>query len=160
MEYRDMPRGVENGSSGTHREGRCATARYWNQPSVFRVRAWPDPYSKIWSALAYSKDCIPPMVTGFRDRKSKHWRGAMRKKSNSPNPKEQTRLRPLHEWFQHHQRKGSKIFETYASLKWFVNSEQKFLVDAGVMIPGTKERPPLVTPQFGEEVYQRLYGKD
>ena len=84
----------------------------------------------------------------------------MKQKSNTPKAKKLNRLRPLHEWYQHHERKGSKIFETYASLKWFVNSEQKFLVDAGVMIPGTKELPPLVTPQFGEEVYQRLYGKD
>jgi hypothetical protein len=84
----------------------------------------------------------------------------MKQKSNASTAKKLTRLRPLHDWYQHHERKGSKIFETYASLKWFVNSEQKFLIDAGVMIPGTKELPPLVTPQFGEEVYQRLFGDD
>jgi hypothetical protein len=84
----------------------------------------------------------------------------VKRKSDASTATKLTRLRPLHEWFQHHRRKGSKIFETYASLKWFVNTEQKSLVDAGVMIPGTKELSPLVTPQFGEEVYQRLYGKD
>ena len=84
----------------------------------------------------------------------------MKQKSNTPKAKKLNRLRPLHEWYQYHERKGSKIFETYASLKWFVNTEQKFLVDAGVMIPGTKELPPLVTSQFGEEVYQLLFGDD
>ena len=84
----------------------------------------------------------------------------MKGKSDASTVKVLTRLRPLHEWFRHHKRKGSKIFETYRSLKWFVNKEQKYLVSAGVLIPETKERSALVTPRFGEEVYQRLYGEN
>lgn len=84
----------------------------------------------------------------------------MKRKSDASTATELTRLRPLHEWFRYHKRKGSKIFETYGSLKWFVNQEQKYLVDVGVLIPETKERRALVTPRFGEEVYQRLYGED
>ena len=84
----------------------------------------------------------------------------MKGKSDASTSTELTRLRPLHEWFRYHKRKGSKIFETYGSLKWFVNQEQKYLVDSGVLIPETKERLALVTPRFGQEVYQRLYGEN
>ena len=84
----------------------------------------------------------------------------MRGKSDASTATALTRLRPLHEWFRHHKCKGSTIFETYGSLKWFVGQEQKHLVSKGVLIPETKERSALVTSRFGEEVYQRLYGEN
>ncbi|MDA0892649.1 MAG: hypothetical protein O3C15_10070 [Proteobacteria bacterium] len=82
----------------------------------------------------------------------------MKQPANSLPADAKTYLRPLYYWFRHHQERGSKIFETYASLKWFVKHQQRELVDAGVLIPETKDRPALVTSQFGNKLYEMMYG--
>ena len=71
-----------------------------------------------------------------------------------------TQLRPLHEWFQFHQKNGGKIFRTLASLQWFIRQHRTTLIDSQVLIPSRGNRCTLVTSEFGRVVYGLLFNPE
>ena len=68
-----------------------------------------------------------------------------------------THIRPLHEWYQSHKRRGGKIFPTYASLQWFLRNNEQAIRDKQVLLPGTGSRVTMVTQAFGSAVYDLLF---
>ena len=70
---------------------------------------------------------------------------------------ELTRLKPLRDLYEYHERKGGVLFPTYSSLTWFVRQHGDQLVNAGVLLRGRGGRPSLVTPDFGKAVYDTFF---
>lgn len=68
-----------------------------------------------------------------------------------------TSLKPLYMWHEQHLRRGGRLFPTMCSLKWFIRQHRELLITLEVMVPGKGGRHTLVTPDFGNVVYDILF---
>ena len=65
-------------------------------------------------------------------------------------------LRTLKAWHAAHVESGGVVFPTYASLQWFIRTNQQTLIHKQVLIPGKGGRASLVTPAFDMTVLELL----